>query len=527
MKVEDYLAERLSRHGVRRFFGIPGGPSIPYMDAFRRKGIDFILTSHESSAAVMADVTARLTGVTGVCHGTFGPGAANLLTGVGGALLDRSPVIAFTSELPLDWLRRTSQMNIDHQTLFKAVTKATYRLSGENGASVIDDALEIANAEYPGPVHIGLPSDISGREVREKSGKNISAVTKPGDSLPEKIKVLIASSKRPILAVGLTAMRHRIGDDLVRFLSDHQVPVVITPMASGIIPKDHPCFAGVLFHVLSDRLRILSQEADLVIGLGYDPVEYNYESWIPSVPLVHFGTRETDMPYKGAMQFNSAPDKWFDALESLRSSPEMIKLAGEVRDIIKASLSDNMKGFSPVTALNILREELPHESIVTSDVGSHLHLMGQIWDVSITGKLVITNGWSSMGFGLPAAIAAAVCRKDLPIVCVTGDGGILMNAGEIMTARRLGIKIIVVVMADSELNLIKLKQKWKGITPYGISLFNGPFFDSDRFLGVRVAHVSDGDTMRRTIREALLSDSSTIIEAAIDPAVYSDLIVKV
>ncbi len=129
---EGYLAKRLSDHGVRRVFGIPGGPSIPYMEAFRKDGIEFILTSHEASAAVMADVTARLTGVTGVCHATYGPGATNLSTGVGGALLDRSPVLALTSEMPDAWLGRTAQMNIDHQAFFRPVTKATFRLSAGN-----------------------------------------------------------------------------------------------------------------------------------------------------------------------------------------------------------------------------------------------------------------------------------------------------------------------------------------------------------------------------------------------------------
>jgi acetolactate synthase-1/2/3 large subunit len=149
----EYLAKRLRKEGLRRFFGIPGGPSISYLEAFRKEGIEFILTSHEASAAVMADVTARLTGVAGVCHATYGPGATNLSTGVGGALLDRSPVLALTSEMPDAWLGRTAQMNIDHQAFFKPVTKATFRLSAGNATGVIDESLEIANSEYPGPVY--------------------------------------------------------------------------------------------------------------------------------------------------------------------------------------------------------------------------------------------------------------------------------------------------------------------------------------------------------------------------------------
>jgi acetolactate synthase-1/2/3 large subunit len=527
MTIADYLASRLRDHGVRRFFGIPGGPSIPYMEAFRKKGIEFILTSHESAAAVMADVTARLTGVTGVCHGTFGPGATNLSTGVGGALLDRSPLLALTSEMPDEWLKRTTQMNIDHQALYRPLTKKTFRLSEDNTASVTDEALEIANAEYPGPVHIGLPSDVHGRTAVETATRGEKLHETADDLCSEKVRVLIASSRRPLLAVGLTAARHGLGKDLTAFLATHSVPVVVTPMAKGIVSDDNPCYAGVLFHVLSDRLQRLILEADLVIGIGYDPVEYNYESWLPDVPLVHFDTVMSDIPGRGSLRIVSPAEKWFGMLGPLRSSPEMVSLAGELRSEMAVTLAGISKGFGPVAVLNILREEIPANAIVTSDVGSHLHLLGQLWDASAPGKLIMTNGWSSMGFGLPAAIAAAMCCRDVPVVCITGDGGMMMNAGEMMTARRYGIKLIVVVLADGELNLIRLKEGWKGVDPYGVNLYSGHLFGSESFLGAKVVRVSGADKMRKAVREALLSDNSVILEAAVDPAEYGDLVVKV
>jgi len=527
MTIAEYLASRLRDHGVRRFFGIPGGPSIPYMEAFRKKGIEFILTSHESAAAVMADVTARLTGVTGVCHSTFGPGATNLSTGVGGALLDRSPLLALTSEMPDEWLKRTAQMNIDHQALYRPITKSTFRLSEENAATVLSEALEIANAEYPGPVHIGLPSDIHGRTAVETTIKREKLTEAAADLSSEKVRVLIASSRRPLLAVGLTAVRHGLSENLKTFLETHSVPVVVTPMAKGIVPEDNPCYAGVLFHAMSGRLQKLVREADLIIGIGYDPVEYNYESWMPDVPLVHFDTVMSDIPGRGSLRIVSPPEKWFGMLEPLRSSPGMVSLAGEIRSGMAVTLAGMTRGFGPVTALRILREELPANAVVTSDVGSHLHLLGQMWDASAPGKLVMTNGWSSMGFGLPAAIAAAMCCRDVPVVCITGDGGMMMNAGEMMTARRYGMKVIVVVLADGELNLIRLKQSWKAVDSYGVNLYSGTLFGSDRFLGVKVVHVRDADKMRKAVSEALLSDSSVILEVAVDPAEYGDLVVRV
>jgi acetolactate synthase-1/2/3 large subunit len=167
MKVADYIANQLFNSGVRYVFGIPGGPSIPWMEAFRDAGIEFILSSHESAAGVMADVSARLTGIPGVCHSTFGPGATNISTGVGGALLDRSPIIVMTSEMSDEMVGRTSQMNIDHQRLFSPVTKATFRLNAFNINEVLEKTFRICMEEYPGPVHIGLPSGIAEIDISE------------------------------------------------------------------------------------------------------------------------------------------------------------------------------------------------------------------------------------------------------------------------------------------------------------------------------------------------------------------------
>ncbi len=524
--VEDYLAKTLSDHGVRRFFGIPGGPSIPYMEAFRKAGIEFILTSHEASAAVMADVTARLTGVTGVCHATFGPGATNLSTGVGGALLDRSPVLALTSEMPDDMAGAYSTDEHRSPGFYRPLTKATFRLSAGNACDVIGESLKIANREYPGPVHIGLPSDLAGKTITCTSVTGKVAGKSHEDQPDERVRVLLASSHRPVIAAGLTAMRKGAGAGLRGFLETCEVPVVVTPMAKGIIPSGHPCYAGVLFHALSDRLKKLTQEADLVIGLGYDPVEYNYESWLHRVPLVHLDTVSADVLPAGAMQVISGPENWFKILAPLRGSPFMVSLAREANENISRELTSAAKGFTPATALSVLRHMLPEETIVTADVGSHLHLTGQMWNVPDSGRLIMTNGWSSMGFGLPAAIAAALVNSTAPVVCITGDGGFMMNAGEMMTARRYGLKIIVVVLSDGELNLIRVKESWKNVKPYGTRLYSGPFFGSATFLGAEVIHVTDRKGMQTAVSRALLSDRSVIIEAAVDPAVYGDLIVK-
>jgi acetolactate synthase-1/2/3 large subunit len=529
MTIAEYIANQLFTNGVKYVFGIPGGPSIPYMEAFKNAGIEFILTSNESAAGIMADVTSRLTGVPGICHATFGPGATNISTGVGGALLDRSAVIVFTTEVSDSMINRTTQMNINHQKLFEPVTLATYRLSAENVREVMDSAISLCQGDYPGPVHIGLPSDISDIEIRDSGNIGLFNDKEYYHNDIQRIISILEKSRHPLLALGLTAARANIKKELLYFLDINRIPVVITPMAKGIIHEEHPCYAGVLFHSLSDYLDDLYEKIDLVIGIGYDPVELNYESWIPEVPLIHFDTKETDLPNNGAIvQYVGSPDEWFTILNNLNTSALIFEehLVKGIRDEMLSVFEGFTNHFGPAAALKVLQDNLPPDTILTSDVGSHLHLIGQFWQTHGRGKIIMTNGWSGMGFGIPAALAVQMNDPQATVVCITGDGGFLMMAGEIITARRYNLPVIVVVFSDGELNLIKVKQSWKELPPYGTILYQGDLFGADTFLGIRVLKAETTEEMRIAVIEALSEHEPVIINAIIDPEDYKWLIVK-
>jgi len=529
MTVAEYIANELYSHGVRYVFGIPGGPSIPYMEAFKSAGIEFILTSNEASAAFMADVTARLTGIPGVCHATFGPGATNISTGIGGALLDRSALIVFTSEMSDVMLNRTAQMNINHQKFFEPITKATFRLNSKNVSEVMDSAWRICQESYPGPVHIGLPSDISDIEVEEASAPGYMRENNFHSNNIQKVLSLLDNTRRPVIAIGLTAARLNLKSEILSFLDAFKIPVVITPMAKGLIPEDHPSFAGVLFHSLSDYLEDIYGKSDLVIGIGYDPVEFNYEGWIPDVPLLHFDTRETDMPSGvNVTQFIGPAEEWFGILKNINAGSLVFEktIIKGIRDEMCSVFNGFTGHFGPAAALRILQDELPEDSIVTSDVGSHLHLIGQFWNTHEKGKLIMTNGWSSMGFGIPAAMAAQINNPDSTVVCITGDGGFLMMAGEMVTLKRYNLPVIIVVFSDGELNLIKVKQSWKDLPAYGTLLYQSDLFDADMFLGIKVIRADSIEGMRKATIEALSVNEPVIINAVIDPDDYKWLIVR-
>ena len=529
MTIPEYITEQLARSGVKYVFGVPGGPSIPYIEAFRAGGIEFILTSHEAGAAIMADVTSRLTGVPGVCHGTFGPGATNLTTGAGLSLLDRSPVLIFTSEMPDSLEGRTVQMKIDHQLLFSAVTKKSFRLSSQNAGTVIRQALAACYDEYPGPVHIGLPSDLAYTEAAESFPEPEDFRDEAPYNDVNSIIGALGKARRPLLAVGLTAARFGLKKKISDFLANYPMAVVLTPMAKGLLDTDHVCYGGVLFHALSDCLEDIFQKTDLVIGLGYDQVEYNYESWIPDVPLVRFNVKDTDLPARqDVLKYTGSPSEWFELLRNLNQGQLILESAvlKGIRDEMKSVFNGFMSHFGPVSALSILKEELPQDAIVTADVGSHLHVIGQFWEPRSPERLLITNGWSSMGFGIPAAVAAALNSRSSQVFCITGDGGFLMSSGELMTARRLGLSIKVVVFSDGELNLIKLKQSWKDVPQYATTICDSGMFLSDSYLGIRVMNAGTSDEMRECVRLALQMKESVIINAVIDPEDYRWLVVR-
>ena len=527
------VVETLRDLGVKYVFGVPSGGWVDYMDALRATdGIEFILATHEGGAAMMADVCGRLTGVPGVCFGTFGPGATNLATGVGGALLDRSPMIALTDEMPAELRGRTVQMGIDHQALFAPLTKKTTRLEAGAVRAILQDAAAIATAERRGPVHVGLPAGLSAQTVETGAATHISTEPVIAENLPAAL-ALIEQASRPVLAIGLGAARANLKPKLIRLAEAYNIPVVLTPMAKGMLPEDHPLYAGVLFHALSDIVGQTHRQADLVIGVGYDPVEFNYESWMPkSAPLVSFDVDPADIDrsqYKVAADVVGDIDASLDFLLSrnvaAKTGWDLDELAARRQELF-ARLIPSGERFGSMGALAALRQVLPRSGIMTCDVGAHTHLIGQLWRTPEPGLQIMTNGWSSMGFGLPAAIGAKLARPDLAVCAVVGDGGFLMTAGELATAVRYGIKIVVVVLTDNDLALIRIKQEKKGKPIYGTPIRAKGTIGGPDIFGVPVTTCFDQSSFKAALEQAFAADGPVIVEAVVDSREYDGVVLR-
>jgi acetolactate synthase I/II/III large subunit len=530
------LVDALRDLGVRYVFGVPSGGWVDYMEAIRSAAdIEFVLTTHEGGAGMMADVCGRLGDAPGVCFGTFGPGATNLATGVGEAFLDRSPMIAFTDEMPAELRGRTVQMGIDHQALFRPLTKATMRLDAAHVRSTIFAAAQIALSGRPGPVHIGLPVGLSAERATPEDVAFVPPLPPPHANEAKLTSAcdLFEAASRPLLAVGLGAVNAGVASQVVAFANKHRLPVVLTPMAKGILAETAPNYAGVLFHALSDIVASTHAQADVVVAIGYDPVEFNYESWLSSTAmLINIDVEPADIHPETCRRIVDVVGDIGHSLSVLHQLParrnewKFSEIAAR-REAMFYQLRASSDILGPKTVLRILRDVLPPDGIMTCDVGAHTRLIGQAWETPTVRSQLMTNGWSTMGFGIPSAIGAKFMRPERTVCTVVGDGGFLMTAGELATASRYNIKIVVVLMSDDDLALIRIKQQKKMYPIYGTSVrSSGTSSLGDSIFGVPVRTVCNAADLRRELAQAFMSDGPVIVEAIVDSREYDELVLK-
>ncbi|HSL20012.1 MAG TPA: thiamine pyrophosphate-binding protein [Vicinamibacterales bacterium] len=528
----DLIVRMLRDAGARHAFGIPSGNVIPLLDALRRGGIEFVLTAHEGSAAFAADVTGRLTGAPGVCLGTMGPGATNLATGVGCASLDRSPLVAITCNVPTHQLGRRVQMVIDHHALFKPITKATCPLRTGRVATTLADLIGVALSEPHGPVHLDLPEDVS---LAASTEEPIAAVEpRRRDPAPEadveRLGELLKQARRPLAVIGASARRMNRPERLRAFIERHGIPFASTTMAKGMIDEDHPLSIGCIERAKRQVQRKFLRSSDLIVGLGYDVVEVEYEQWIGTVPLASVDIERVDADATVKIAHEVIGDLDASLERMLRLAPGRYEWAADAarkqKDAFQAALRPKGgNGFTPHEAIDVARAVLPPEGILAFDVGAHTHQIASQWTSHAPGDFLITNGWSSMGFGIPAAIAAKLARPDLPVLCIVGDGCFQMTCGEVAVAQRLGLSLPILVLDDGWLTLIELKQMKRKLPVYGTDVTRGDRRDAPaHYFGAPAVTVRGARELERELKKAFRASGPTVIEAVVDRTTYSETV---
>ena len=572
--VADYLVQRMHTAGVRTLFGLPGGGgNLDLIEAAGRADLPFVLTATETGSALAALAQAEITGAPGACLTALGPGAASVVNGVACAMLDRAPMLVVTDSHPADGSAFEHQ-RLDHQAILGPVTKWSGSLAPGSALQTVDEAFARL-AELPsGPVHLDWPGaeDTRGRVLpapfdrlrAPRAGRGAPARPVP-PVLNTSAGVDWSRVRKPLLIVGLGA-RAAADARAIRMLCEaHGIPALVTYKAKGVVPDNHAWFGGIFTHGAIERALI--ELSDLLIGVGFDPVEILPRPWTYSQPIISLaGWRMADehVPFQ-AQAVGSVASLVSDLGERLTRTDWD---AGEVRARVEAALravdeaarhGRSLFRATGLTAQHVVRaaaRQFAGRGRVTVDAGAHMLAATMLWPVAEPNELLISNGLSTMGFALPAAIGAAVLERGdfvpaappsrahsrgplspapftrvrvaslahdavLPVIALTGDGGLLICLGELATAARERLRIVIIVFNDASLSLIEIKQQARKLAPNGVGLGSIDWLRIAEGFGLAAWTASNESELDHALETAGTFDGPCLIEARMDCSNYA------
>lgn len=526
MKASELIARCLENEGVRYVFGIPGEEILDIVDSLADSRVRFVPTRHEQGAAFMADAYGRLTGRAGVCLSTLGPGATNLATGVADANLDHAPLVAITGQAGRDRIHKESHQYVDIIEHFRPLTKWNARVEMPAVIpEVIRKAFKVAEAEKPGACHIEVPEDVA-EEAAEGEPLSTERARRPSPDRPalQTAARLIEAASFPLIFAGNGVIRGGASNELRELARGHGIPVVNTFMAKGCMPYDDPLSLLSAGLQARDYVSFGFDKADLIIAVGYDPVEYAPKFWNPErkkhIIHIDFTPAEVDGFYPPAVEVVADVR---EALELLNGLVKGRKDSAPYRDLRRFILEQLEEGatddgfpIKPQRILRDLRACMGREDILISDVGSHKLWIARTFPAYEPNSVLISNGLAAMGFALPAAVAAKLVHPQRKVVTVSGDGGFLMNVQELETARRLDLAIVNVIFRDGGYNLIQWKQQTRLGRESGVEFGNPDFVGLAQAFGAKGYRVESARALAPALREALAWPGPTIVDVPVD-----------
>ena len=493
-KASDLFVRCLENEGVTHIFGVPGEENADVMISLIDSPIEFVLCRHEQAAAFMADACGRLTGKPGVCLATLGPGATNLVTGIADANMDRAPVVAIIGQASTDRLHKESHQNMDAIAMFDPITKWAQSIPNASTIpEVVRKAFKIAATEKPGACVIELPEDIAKHPVdlRPMRAERTRRPAADHKAVARAVDV-IAESKEPLVLAGNGAIRKRAAKQLRRFAKKTGIAVVNTFMGKGAVPLNDPYCLFTLGLQSRDHVNFAIDEADTIIAVGYDLVEYAPSLWNhkgdKKIIHIDFDPTEVDEAYPATVevvsdiadalwQINEELNNRFEGRLPLFDIDSRAKLRETIERDLKAEADDDAFPMEPQRILNDLRKALGPDDILLSDVGAHKMWVARYYQCYEPNTCLISNGFCTMGFALPASMGAKIAFPDRRVVSVNGDAGFLMNLQDLETAVRLKLNVVAVIWLDGEYGLIKWKQQNQFDGRHSDLAFNNPDFE--------------------------------------------------
>jgi len=533
MKASDLLVACLEAEGIQYIFGVPGEENADFMLSLEdSRKITFILTRHEQGAAFMAEVYGRLTGNPAGCLGTLGPGASNLITGVADANMDRAPMLVLTGQGATRRLHKESHQVMDVVAMFEPVTKWAISIRHPDTIpEIVRKAVRLARMEKPGAVHIELPEDLAKLLSRQRPmvPRRFHRSIPDPETLNQAFE-LLAGAQRPVILAGNGCIRKRNASRALRALCAHTgIGVINTFMAKGCVDADAPYCLYTVGLGSKDYTNLVLDEADVVLTVGFDMVEYHPSLWNASgdKTIIHadFLPAEIDQHYHPAIELIGDLGSTLTALEQLfiQGEPPQFELGRQrhvrerLQEDFREHAEDDTEGsIRPQKALWDVRQVMGPEDILLSDVGAHKMWIARYYHCHEPNTCLIPNGYCSMGFALPGAIAASLVHPHRRILAIAGDGGFLMNVQEMETAARLRSNLVVLVWEDRGYGLISWKQDAEFDRHTDLSFGNPDWLLLARSFAWHGHHCTRSRELRTTLETAFTESGPSLVVIPID-----------
>ncbi|MDF1781484.1 MAG: acetolactate synthase large subunit [Alcanivoracaceae bacterium] len=486
MKASDLFVRALEAEGVEHVFGIPGEENLDLLESLRGSKIKLVVTRHEQAAGFMAATYGRLTGNSGVCMSTLGPGATNFVTAAAYAQLGGMPMVMITGQKPIKSSKQGQFQIIDIVDMMRPLTKFTKQIvSGDSIPGRIREAFRLAEEERPGATHLELPEDIA-HEHSSMPVLEPSATRRPiaeGKAIAKAAEA-ISSARKPLLLIGAGANRKLTSKMLRQFVEKLGIPTVTTQMGKGVIDETGPHFIGNTALSDGDFVHRAINQADLIINVGHDVVEKPPFFMRPGgaeVVHINFNSAQVDPVYFPQIEVVG------DIANSLWQLKERLEPqkhwsfadAHRIRDALQKHIVEGAEDDSfpvmPQRLVKEVREVLDDESIIALDNGMYKIWFARNYPAYKPNTVLLDNALATMGAGLPSAMAAKLVHPDRKVVSICGDGGFMMNSQELETAVRLKLDLIVLVLRDDGYGMIKWKQSQMDFDDFGLDFGNPDF----------------------------------------------------
>jgi len=527
MKASDLFVRALEAEGVEYVFGIPGEENLDLLESLRKSSIRLILTRHEQGAGFMAATYGRLTGKTGVCLSTLGPGATNLVTPAAYAQLGAMPMLMITGQKPIKTSKQGRFQVIDVVDMMRPISKYTSQIvSADRIPSTIREAFRLAVEERPGAVHIELPEDIAA-EYSNLGTLQAHPVRRPiaEHKAVDRAVELIKASKSPVLLIGAGANRKLTSKMLRKFVDELGIPFVTTQMGKGVVDERHELFMGNTALSDGDFVHRILSSADLIINVGHDVVEK------PPFFMKPNGAQVIHVNFEGA----AIDPVYFPQVEvvgDIANSVWQIKEAltpqehwdfSFFRRVFAASKAhreksetDNRFPILPERFVADVRDVMPDNGVVTLDNGVYKIWFARNYPAARPNTLLLDNALATMGAGLPSAMAAHIVHPDRPVISVCGDGGFMMNSQELETAVRLKMNIVVLILRDDAYGMIKWKQSNMNFNDYGLDYSNPDFVMYANSYGAKGWRIETADELKPRLEECIAAGGVHLIDVPVD-----------